>query len=131
MIAKLVIGPAREPGEIPSPLVGHPRSLSAWTRMIHADNEAHLAAVVCTYAPAVIREACRLWREDVVGVHHRIVLRGWREGRRDVCLTDVRTPDWLAHFQIEDLYLHGEFDAFLDDEPTAWDAWAEAREGGR
>jgi hypothetical protein len=105
VITKLIIGPAREPGEYASPLAEHPYELHKWVALMDGLREPH---TICTYSPTVIHQVWALLREFEDPFTH-VTLRGVR----DVPLLDVKTPEWLAHFAIEDLYIHGEFDAVL------------------
>jgi hypothetical protein len=109
VITKLVIGPLKSGAvdETNSPHEAHPRHIREWVEQCDASKTCW---TVCTFSPTVIRAVIDAWDKDPE-TFSRIVLRS--DDGKATSLLDVKTPNWLAHFAIEDLYIHGEFDEFL------------------
>jgi hypothetical protein len=119
MIDKLIIGPQRrseiiatvrgEPyTEEGAPDNSHPAAIRRWAHEVHLWRR---SLAVCTYSPMVIRAVIEVWDKDPL-IPSWIVLRS--QNGKDTPLLDVKSPEWLAHFAIEDLYMMHEFDAVLN-----------------
>lgn len=63
---------------------------------------------ICTWSPMVIHAVMAIFERDP----SRVVLR--RRGGVDVPLLDVKDAGWLAHFNLADLFMRGEFDHIFD-----------------
>ncbi len=117
MISTLVIGGGSRSGEIALSNGCHPRLLRSRILDLH---EARESIVVQTWCPLVIFEVTACWISDSESGWLERVLFRLATGS-DVHLVAVRAPDWLAHFSLADLYMHGEFDDLLggevDDKP--------------
>lgn len=108
MIAGLVIGPVGQAmTETDSPHEAHPHQIRAWVEAVHARETAW---IVCTYSPVVIAAVIRIWN-DGPAAYARILLRA--DDGAATPLLEVKDAEWLEHFTVEDLYVHGEFDDVL------------------
>jgi hypothetical protein len=89
----------------------HPRQSNvAVEEYFESDRE----VVIATFSPTVIYQVCSRWRSNFDLDYSRIILR---HSNRDTILSTVFEPSWLAHFALEDLYIRGEFDKYLEDQP--------------
>lgn len=120
MIAGLIIGPAHAEFGRPDPLEKHVLSTQSpqRTRTIledFADSE-HEWFVV-TRCPMVIYFVFQIWHcngADDPFAH--VVIRS-ENGVHDVPLLEIKEREWLAHFELGDLYIRGEFDDVVEMEP--------------